>query len=615
MLMFEFEYIEYWYFEFYVLLRKYQYTFSQITLNDSIVINFRNSVDDIKFNNSLDDLQSIFYSKKSNSHTSESEKRIEFDIELIPKFLKHEFQFEIPNDLLTIHILLTFTPDFTTLLPNKTSLLITNLTADVFKSKKIAKNFSLYLSTLLFEFIKNNFEFNVIEGVNKFLVRIENYLPQVFVDFDKEYSKKMEWTEDEILKFKEGLGNSLDRPKIEEKIETILQLVKTKSFESCLERFQQISSFNSKVEKNELNINESKQIKLKNPEKKSLVTFNLESKFLLKDNNEKINCLVYINFGELTNIIASVGSHNVIKLWDCSKKILIKKYKGHTKAINSLLFLNYDSSSSNKKDENKEIYPLLISGSEDKTIKVWLLNGTNDDEACIKTITVHSKSVSFLAPHEKDKFISTGFDGVINLWKIKDLSFTCEATLSNGHKGHIFCLSFIENGKYIASGGSDKIINIWNPKNKKMSFSLKGHSEGVSCVVYTKMRIKDHIKDFLISGSLDTTIKVWDLQTKKESHTLSGHYKAILSILLLDGVANGENTNDVILSGSADLTLKIWNIDTGECYNSYDYFHSSSILCFVQLSDLDGIILASGGNDGIIQVYEYRDGVEVEYEK
>jgi len=304
--------------------------------------------------------------------------------------------------------------------------------------------------------------------------------------------------------------------------------------------------------------------------------------------------LVYIQIEDVHNLIASGGSHNVIKIWDTNKKILIKKLKGHIRPINTLLFIN-------------ETDPLLISGSEDKTIKVWNLNILDEDESCIKTITTHSKPVSFLCKFGKGKFCSTGFDGVINIWKLKN--FDCEISLTGGHKGHIFGICFIDFGKKLASCGSDKFINIWNPQNKKVAFTLVGHSEGVSCLQYFKFENSD--KGYLISGSLDTLIKIWDLELKKDIRTLCGHYKSVLSIMKFEGVENGDD-GDIIFSGSADLCIKIWNISTGECYNSYNYFHTSPILCFSQLFGLDGIIIASSGADGVIQVYDYRDGVELE---
>jgi len=220
--------------EIYVLLRKYQYTLHTIILNNSLIINLRQEdldMDKIKNLFNKDNIIDI----NTNTNTNTNEQCLEFYLELIPKFLKNEFQFEIPNDLLDVHIKITFKNNDFSLITN-TSLTITNLTSDVFKSKKIPHNFNLYLSNKLFDFIIMNFDNNIIEGLNKFLVRIENYLPQVYLDFEKEYSKKKEWTEEEITKFKEGLKIASNKPKIEEKIDMILNLVKTKSFESCLER-------------------------------------------------------------------------------------------------------------------------------------------------------------------------------------------------------------------------------------------------------------------------------------------------------------------------------------------------------------------------------------------
>ena len=83
---------------------------------------------------------------------------------------------------------------------------------------------------------------------------------------------------------------------------------------------------------------------------------------ILKGHTHFVKVIIALN----KTILASGSCDNTIILWDILLFKQINNLTGHTGCINALISVPYGDSSSN----------LLISGSSDSKIKVWLSNGT-----------------------------------------------------------------------------------------------------------------------------------------------------------------------------------------------------------------------------------------------
>ena len=205
-----------------------------------------------------------------------------------------------------------------------------------------------------------------------------------------------------------------------------------------------------------------------------------------------VNCLTKIN----NNYFASASNDTTIKIWDYYNKKCIKTLEGHDDCILSIILLkenNYLCSGAADLtiriwdwERNKCLYILkghekwvkcvleldngiIISGSDDKTIKIW------KDYNNIKTIEEHNNSIRSLCQINKDYFASGSFDCSIKIWNIN--TWECVQTLV-GHDSNIICVISLNNNNQknknmnymkkpllIASCSNDKTIKIWEEEN------------------------------------------------------------------------------------------------------------------------------------------------------
>jgi WD40 repeat protein len=141
------------------------------------------------------------------------------------------------------------------------------------------------------------------------------------------------------------------------------------------------------------------------------------------------------------------------------------------------------------------------------------------------------------------KIISGSNDKTIRVW---DASTGIEIVPPiRGHDDSILSVAFSPDGSKIISGSADKTIRLWDASTGvEMLPPLRGHGDFISSVAFSPDGSK------IISGSHDKTIRVWDANTGIEMlPPLRGHDSWVYSVAFSpDG--------SKIISGSHDKTFE-----------------------------------------------------------
>jgi len=218
---------------------------------------------------------------------------------------------------------------------------------------------------------------------------------------------------------------------------------------------------------------------------------------------------------------------------------------------------------------------LLVSASDDKTIKIW-----NDRDECITTFNA-DHWISCLTVF-KDMIISGGYKGMIQYWNSS--TGKCIKSIKGHYPFYTWALIVINNLLY--SGGGDGNIMVWTEDGERIR-TIKAHSNYDSCLI--------EFKGMLISGSYDNTIKCWSLSSYNCIMTLEGHSNGIRCLAVYD--------DKYLLSGSWDGTMKLWDVTEGSSSSCIRTFEHEDLVTSILVVDL---FIISGDNRGNIYIWSFE---------
>ena len=259
--------------------------------------------------------------------------------------------------------------------------------------------------------------------------------------------------------------------------------------------------------------------------------------------------------------IISGSEDKTIKIWDSKTGECEMTLSGHTNGVRALAILDNQ---------------YIVSGSIDKTIKIW----NSETGECKETIDGHTQPIRCLTTFN-GRIVSGSEDSTIKLWNRDQETFECKKT-STAHQGYIMTLAVFNNN--IVSGSSDKTIILWDPETdvRKIFF---GHTYSVRTITIFNEKI--------VSGSDDGTIKIWNPKTGECEKTLNGNNAWVGALSVFD---------ERIFSTSSNEKIKIWNLKNDQCEQTFECPHYISrnkywINALIILPDKREIFTASRDNE------------------
>ncbi|XP_030828961.1 protein NEDD1-like [Strongylocentrotus purpuratus] len=227
----------------------------------------------------------------------------------------------------------------------------------------------------------------------------------------------------------------------------------------------------------------------------------------------------------------------------------------------------------------------FASGGDD--IKIWDLSSSTPQQL----FSPHAGPISSLCWSQNNQLLASASSvgDKIVLSYGKSLS-TNIIELAVGEKQT--CLSMNSTSRYLVCGGKNKLVSIWDLKNKKLKRTYKEHRDSVSCVLF------NWNDSYLASGSASGEILLHNVVSGQPGSPMVA--------------SNGQTIRDVgysffkkslLAAASDDGSLTLWDTNTSKLVTSFSDAHNAPTTA-LSFSPLNNLLLASSGLDKRVVCYD-----------
>lgn len=201
--------------------------------------------------------------------------------------------------------------------------------------------------------------------------------------------------------------------------------------------------------------------------------------------------------------------------------------------------------------------------------------------------------------------ISASSDRTLKLWNPHDPLNSLTPTILGTHKDFVKCLAHGREAGWIASGGLDRRIKLWDIRETRQTPLVDLAEPSPRSSVYALA--VNPAGNVLAAGSPERVVRVWDPRAGSGSSgsriaKLVGHTDNIRAVLVSD---DGRH----LLSGSSDSTVRLWSLGEQRCLHTFTHHSDSVWSLFSTHPNLD--IFYSGDRQGYVAKVDWERCAEV----
>ncbi|KAJ3185825.1 hypothetical protein HDU85_001194 [Gaertneriomyces sp. JEL0708] len=191
---------------------------------------------------------------------------------------------------------------------------------------------------------------------------------------------------------------------------------------------------------------------------------------------------------------------------------------------------------------------LLVVGFTSGVFGLWEL----PDFTNIHTLSISQKKINTAAINCSGEWLAFGSStlGQLLVWEWQSESYILK---QQGHHHEMSCLAYSQDGQFVATGGDDSKVKLWNAQTGYCFITFTEHSAGIKAIEFAKQG------QIVFSASLDGTVRAFDLIRYRNFRTFTTPTPVQFSCLAVDP------SGEVVCAGSADtFEIFVWSVQTGK---------------------------------------------------
>jgi WD40 repeat protein len=241
-----------------------------------------------------------------------------------------------------------------------------------------------------------------------------------------------------------------------------------------------------------------------------------------------------------SSLFATGGEDGIVRLWDASTGKRTAACRGHARKVLALAF---------RRDSRR-----LVSASADGTVRQW--DSATGQEVGSPYERHTGEVLTAAYSPDGDWIASGGTDRTVRVWRAGNRQ---DITVLEGHTGSVSQVAFAADGRRLVSSSNwgnlnyteDRTVRIWRVGELAGTSVLAGHTSYIYPVAYSPDG------KWIASGGWDHTVRLWDAVTAEECAALphAGPVRAL---------AFGPDSSWLVSGCSGDRSLHIWNTTTAQ---------------------------------------------------
>lgn len=265
-------------------------------------------------------------------------------------------------------------------------------------------------------------------------------------------------------------------------------------------------------------------------------------------------------------LVAAAGDDHVIRLWDLTSGMLTRQLSGHHDWIRALAFSPDGKTLVSSGNDRRLLMWDVETGQLLKTLAthdhaidavvfshsgLWVATAGFESNLCLINtlgqadrvdLECTCRDIRALAISADDRYLAAGGrDGVIRIWDLQSRQLVREF---RAHQQRIRAISFVQDSTQIISGGEDRMVRIWNWQTDDQSVELPR----LPCKIMAMVPCGPQI---LATAGSDNTIRLWDLHARTVLGKLTGHTGSVAAL---------DYRNGTLVSGGFDTELRTWTV-------------------------------------------------------